>query len=674
MADESGELFLKNLLPMLSENGICPAFTEKISPIIFLDDFFKMQAKWNNTFVDIMQNKANAVVVHGENKAMLCLRVLLHEGESDSKKPFGKVWIMASQLDITALPIYKDWSIEAFHGALAFTAHSHEVPGFHSFLQNLRPDLAKGDSFIRIFWEQAFGCSFLSSSLYEHDEITCTGEERLESLPGPFFEMSMTGHSYSIYNAVYALANSVNAMYSSRSIPSVMVARRKLDHRNIHPWQLHPILRNISFNNSAGETVHLNENGELTMGFDIINVITFPNTSYRRVKVGKMNPWVLPGNDFSIDESAITWPRSFNQVECDYILMLYRIIEEGALVMPLSLCNDKCRPGYQKRKKEGKPFCCYDCVPCPKGKISHQTDTVSCSSCQEDCYPNKEQNLCIPKTETFLSYEEPLGMSLAILALLFSFITALVLRTFIKHHNTPIVKANNRDLTYTLLISLLLCFLCTLLFIGHPGKMKCLLRQVAFGMVFSVAVSCVLAKTATVVLAFMATRPGSSMRKWVGKRVTNSIVLLCSIIQAVICTVWLVMSPPFPDADMNSVAEEIVMECHEGSEAMFYCVLGYMSFLGFLSFTVAFQARKLPDSFNEAKLITFSMVTFCSVWLSFVPTYLSTKGKYMVAVEIFSTLASSAGLLSCIFLPKCYIIVLRPELNKREQLIMRKSI
>ncbi|XP_078515257.1 vomeronasal type-2 receptor 26-like [Lissotriton helveticus] len=342
--------------------------------------------------------------------------------------------------------------------------------------------------------------------------------------------------------------------------------------------------------------------------------------------------------------------------------------------VPRSVCSEICPPGYRKAAREGEPTCCFDCVPCSQGEISNGTDAVKCLKCVESQWSNRRHDRCVQKQVEFLTVDDHLGLTLAVCASAMALITASLLSLFNKYRDTPIVKANNRGLSYLLLVTLLFCFLCSFMFIGRPTKLTCMLRQTIFGVIFSISVASVLAKTILVVLAFKATHPSSSSRKWLGSKTPFCIVFFCSLIQIVICVLWLAKSPPFPELNMKSYKEKIILQCNEGDTFFFYCMLGYMGLLATVSFIVAFLSRNLPGSFNEAKLITFSMLVFVSVWISFIPAYLSTRGKYMVAVEVFAILCSSAGLLGCIFFPKSYTILVRPERNTRIYLVRKHKV
>ncbi|XP_026546090.1 vomeronasal type-2 receptor 26-like [Notechis scutatus] len=649
--DGNGEIFKQNILPIYSQHGICVDFLETMPKMSFSGDVAEAAVEWFSTSCLVTGSTANTVIIQGELHTISVLRSIFHFAQFYDIAVESRVWIMTAQMDFASPGFLKEWDIHCLHGALSFAIHTNYPRGFQKFLQKRNPVSENRDDFIRVLWKDAFNCDFSNSPLEEKDEEICTGEEKLENLPVTLFDTSMSGHSYSIYNAVYIMAHALQEITSSKTKQRAKLKERAQDRLNQEPWQFHRFIRSTFFKNNAGENISFDNKGHIIAGFDIFNWVTYSNNTFTKIKVGWIDPDPSSSKSLRIDDDSIKWPTRFYQKR------------------PHSMCNDYCASGSSRSEIEGKPFCCYKCIPCPEGKMASEKDMDDCILCPEGQYPNNNHDSCLPKRIVFLSYEDPLGTSLATTAIVFACIATAVLGIFIKYQDTPIVKANNRNITYLLLISLVLSFLCSLLFIGKPKMVTCLLRQTAFGIVFSVAISCILAKTIIVILAFMASVPGSRLRRWLGKRLDNYIVVSCFFIQVVICIVWLVISPPYSDADMNLVSDEIILGCNEGSTVMFYCVLFYLLFLAIVGFSVAFQARHLPDSFNETKFISFSLLCFCSVWLSFFPTYLSTKGKYMVAVEIFSILSSSAGLLGCIFLPKCFVILLRPDLNDKKQLM-----
>ncbi|XP_051832707.1 vomeronasal type-2 receptor 26-like [Antechinus flavipes] len=404
-------------------------------------------------------------------------------------------------------------------------------------------------------------------------------------------------------------------------------------------FQLHSYLKNTQFENVVGEQVFVDENRRTEAHYALMNYIYFDYYNDHLLYVGDFIPEAQLSREFTICADVIVW-------------------DPWSSKIPSAVCSPSCPAGSRKLPLEGKPPCCFNCSPCSEGEISSHMDAEKCKKCPEHEYSNEQRDLCLPKTVTFLDVNEPWGKAVTAVAVSLSLLTALVLWVFVKFQDTPIVQANNRNLSYLLLTSLSSCFLCSLLFLGRPTTASCLLRQTVFAVVFTVAVSSILAKTIIVVLAFRVTRPGSRMRMFLHPRVPYCVVLICSGIQGLFCAIWLGTHPPFPEADTSSESRHIILTCNEGSAFAFYCVLGYMGFLALGSFTIAFLARNLPDAFNETKFITFSMLVFCSVWVSFLPTYQSSKGKAVMIVEIFSILASSAGLLGCIFIPKCFAILL----------------
>ncbi|XP_013362656.1 PREDICTED: vomeronasal type-2 receptor 116-like [Chinchilla lanigera] len=624
---QKGLQFLSDVKREMDGNRVCVAFVKVIPSVLVSYTSVTKQ----HDFLSKETSPVNIVIIYFDSV-----------GLNDMNYQVGlylvtwRVWVTNSEWhsDVSG----RNFIFDSFHGTLIFSQHHEEISGFKNFIETVNPSTYPEDTFLTLYWFQNFHCSFSDSDCALKD---CTPNASLARLPMNRFDVAMSDGSYNTYNAVYAVAHALQGLLLQQ------VQMQPVGNWNamvFSPWQLHTFLKELQFYNPAGDKVNLDKKSKVDAKYDILNFWNFPEGLRLRVKVGEFSTHAPALQQLSLFENMIEWATGITET-------------------PRSVCSDSCNPGFRKAPQEGKATCCFLCMPCAENEIANQTDMEQCVKCPDHQYASTQRNYCLQKSVTFLAYEDPLGKTLATTSLSLALVTVVVLGLFVKHRDTPIVKANNRALSYTLLISLTCCFLCSLLFIGRPSTATCILQQTTFAVVFTVAVSSVLAKTITVVLAFKVTAPGRRMRQLLVSGAPNSIIPICSLIQLTLCGVWMGTNPPYIDTDAHSEHGHILIVCNKGSLTAFYCVLGYLGSLALLSFTVAFLARNLPDTFNEAKFLTFSMLVFCSVWVTFLPVYHSTKGKVMVAMEVFSILASSAGLLGCIFAPKCYIILVRPKRN-----------
>uniref|UniRef100_A0A8C7MXH8 Olfactory receptor C family, q5 n=1 Tax=Oncorhynchus kisutch TaxID=8019 RepID=A0A8C7MXH8_ONCKI len=545
-------------------------------------------------------------------------------------------------------------------GTLGIAIRRGEIPGLRDFLLSIRPnnqpDNNPGNNMVRQFWEAVFGCRMEPPAGWvENGGDVCTGQEDLRDVETNYGDVSELRPEYSAYKAVYALAHALHDLLQCVPGRGPFSGHSCASLERLEPWQLVHYLERVKFTTGLGDRVSFDDNGDALAIYDIMNWVWLQDGSVQVENVGVMDESAPAGQELTLDEDRIFW--NFESKK-----------------PPRSVCSDSCPPGTRVARKKGEPVCCFDCISCAEGEVSNTTDSAKCSRCPEDFWSSPERDLCIPKRVEFLSYQEALGISLMTASLLGALICAVVLGIFTHYRNTPVVKANNSELSFLLLLSLKLCFLCSLLFIGRPRLWTCQLRHAAFGISFVLCVSCILVKTMVVLAVFRSSKPGgNSSLKWFGAGQQRGTVLVLTSFQAAICTAWLVSASPTPHKNTRYHNDKIVYECVVGSVAGFGALLGYIGLLAFLSFLLAFLARNLPDNFNEAKFITFSMLNFCAVWISFVPAYISSPGKYADAVEIFAILASSFGILVALFGPKCYIILLRPERNTKKALMGRAS-
>uniref|UniRef100_A0A8C5PH79 G-protein coupled receptors family 3 profile domain-containing protein n=1 Tax=Leptobrachium leishanense TaxID=445787 RepID=A0A8C5PH79_9ANUR len=633
--DDSGETEQLLLSQYLSSYGICTAFTIK-----FVTNELDQRDVINRNINTVRSSSAEIIVICGAfNYAII-------QFLQDAPAIFYERTLILNPSWATNTYLWND-NIEALNNTISIELDGQSLPENGGFFDSISLSDRPHDKLIHDIGMIEYKCMTSNvsrnqfySSLYNISLYNCAGNDTFVRL----YQYMTRGVTPRVYYAVYVMALALQKMQQ--------YLKEQVKETNIKMYnyksQLHHFIKRTPDLFQHNQPSLFNENGECVIAY-IINQVSQIDIYIRAFVLGYYNDLEPEDKKFDITPSFILWRTKNNEV-------------------PRSRCSDNCLPGYRKVAR-GAHVCCYDCAQCPEGEISNRSDSENCIKCPDAEWPNIKKDQCIPRLEEFLSYSDVITAVFSVLSALLFLITIGILVIFIIFKDTAIVKANNASLSFLLLVSIMLTFPCVFLFLGRPMGITCMLRQSTFSIVFSIAISCVLGKTTMIYIVFKATKPGSVWKKWVNMKISNAVVLTFSLIQILINITWLAASPPFQELDTRSYPGKIIVQCNEGSVMAFYSVLGYMGLLAAVSFIIAFLARTLPDSFNEAKYITFSMLVFCSVWIAMIPAYLSTKGKDMVAVEIFAILTSSAGLLACIFFPKCFLILFRPEMNTKAHLL-----
>ncbi|XP_030007207.1 extracellular calcium-sensing receptor-like [Sphaeramia orbicularis] len=627
--DDYGNNGMATFIETAEQLGICLEYSEAFYRT---DPVEKLQK-----IINIIKTSTSKVIV--AFLSHMDMDVLIHQLSYHNMTGYQWVgsesWIFDSQ--IAAMDTH-----HILDGAIGLSIPEAHVSGMKEFILDVKPLNSSGKKLFTEFWETLFSCKFNQSNLSDDNEKVCTGNEDLKEIHNSFTDMSLMPLFNNVYKGVYAVAHALHNMLDCNKTCNNNI---KLDSSTILQQ-----IKKIRFKTKEGDEVYFNENGDPAAKYEILNWQPTQNGIVDFVKIGLYDASLPADRQMNLENKTIIWT-------------------QNSLQVPVSVCSEKCPPGTRKVLQKGKPVCCYDCIRCAEGEFSNTTDSITCERCPPEFWSNEKRDACVKKETEFLSYEEIMGCLLTGASLFGTCMTCLVACIFFRYRKTPIVRANNAELSFLLLFSLTLCFLCSLTFIGRPSQWSCMLRHTAFGITFVLCISCVLGKTIVVLMAFRATLPGSNVMKWFGPVQQRLSVVGFTLIQVLICILWLTISPPFAFKNFKDFKDKIIIECALGSAIGFWAVLGYIGLLALLCFFLAFLARKLPDNFNEAKFITFSMLIFCAVWITFIPAYVSSPGKFSVAVEIFAILASSFGLLICIFAPKCYIIILKPEKNTKKSMM-----
>ncbi|CAG6021579.1 unnamed protein product [Menidia menidia] len=549
------------------------------------------------------------------------------------------LWIGSDSWGSKSSPIHQLEDVAV--SAVTILPKRSSIKGFDEYFTGLTLENNRRNVWFAEFWEENFDCRLLSASKRE-DSRKCTGQERI----GIDSKYEQEGKVQFVIDAVYAMAHALHNMHRDLcpDHPSVCPQMEVTDGKALLRY-----IRNTSFNGSAGTSVVFNKNGDAPGRYDLFQ-FQMTNSSTPEYKV--VGQWV---ETLQLRMEELQWP-------------------DGEQEVPISVCSLPCKTGQRKKKVKGMP-CCWHCELCDG--YQYQYDETSCRLCSYNMRPNSNRTTCQPIPIIKLEWHSPWAIIPVFLAMLGIIATIFVMATFVRYNDTPIVRASGRELSYVLLTGIFLCYIITFLMIAKPDVAVCAFRRIFLGLGMCISYAALLTKTNRIYRIFEQGKQTVTAPRFISP--TSQIAITSSLIcvQLLGVLVWFAVDPPNTIIDydeqrtINPMLARGVLKC-DITDLQIICSLGYSILLMVTCTIYAIKTRDVPEDFNEAKPIGFTMYTTCIVWLAFIPIFFGTAQSaeklYIQTTTLTISMNLSASVaLGMLYMPKVYVIIFHPELNVQKR-------
>ncbi|XP_041656135.1 taste receptor type 1 member 1 [Cheilinus undulatus] len=603
---------MQSLSKQAPDYGICIAY-QGVIPAFSADTVQTMR----NTVTGLLKTRVSTIVVFSSKSKLKGFIPYILE-----RNVTGKVWIGT-----------EDWSTSSLIS---------QIPGIHTIgtVIGISVKYAAISGFDE-FERKAGEASVQQTETEEHSNVTvgsgntCLHSTDLYSLTRNKFPLDTYDitSSFNVYKAVYAVAH---ALHQTLDCDSGACQKRRVD-----PWELLWWLKQVRFS-LKNASVYFDINGDPPTGYDIISWV-WRGTEWSVRRVGSFSPDPM---SLTVHADQIEW---------------HNMVEPGEV--PLSICSPPCPKGH-KKLLTGQHTCCFDCQACPSATFLNQSDPTNCQKCPPQQWSPPQSEQCLNRTILLLTWDNPLSIALLVFlasCLLMTSSSAIIL---LLNLNTPVSKSAGGRSCLLMLAALTAAAMSSLCHFGPPSPLACILKQPLFIVSFTVCLTCITVRSLQVVCIFkFASKLPPAYDKWAKKHGPELTIFLVSITIFFISVLRVSINPPVPDQDLDFYKDSIVLECSNTLSPGSGFELAYVSLLSILCFSFSYMGKDLPANYNEAKCVTFSLMVYMISWMSFFTVYLINRGPFTMAAQVFAILFSVLAFFGGYFLPKIYIIVLKPQMN-----------